>query len=182
MQVILLERVENLGQMGDTVKVRPGYGRNYLLPQKKALRATKENVAYFETQKSQLEANNLKKKSEAENMASRMQGVSLTLVRQASDSGQLYGSIRPYDIQEALKTQGYNVERNQIVMSGVIKEVGTHDVRIRLHAEVDVTIKVSIAKSEDEAQSLLDSALKGEEEASKAADEAQDNQKATAAE
>lgn len=151
MQVILLQRVEKLGQMGQFVDVKPGYARNYLLPQKKALRATKENIVYFETQKSTLEAHNLKKKSEAEDTAKLMSDVSVILIRQASETGQLYGSIRSKDICDALCAAGYTVARHQIYIEKPIKMLGIHNVRLSLHPEVSVSVSVNIALSEEEA-------------------------------
>jgi len=166
MQVILLERVENLGQMGDTVTVKTGFARNFLLPQNKALRANKDNLAFFETQKSQLEASNLKKKQEAEKVATKLDGVEVIMIRQASDKGQLYGSVRSYDIREALEKQKIEVEKNQIVLQAPIKEIGVYDIRVKLHPEVDAMIKVNIAKSDDEAetQRSIDASVVGDVE------------------
>ncbi len=151
MQVILLERIEKLGQMGQTVTVKPGYARNYLLPQKKAIRATKDNVAYFESQKAQLEAANLKRKEEATYVAQKMEGCSVTLIRQASEVGQLYGSVRGRDITEALAKGGYNVAKGQIQLIAPIKTLGIHVAKLVLHPEVFVDVKINIAQSEDEA-------------------------------
>src|ERR671922_370536 len=120
-ELILLERVEKLGQMGQVVKVRPGYARNYLLPQKKALRATKENLAYFESQRAQLEANNLQRKSEATEIGSTLEGLSVVIVRQAGESGQLYGSVSARDIADAVTAAGYTIERKQVVLDHSIK-------------------------------------------------------------
>jgi len=152
MDVILLERIENLGFMGDIVKVRPGYARNYLLPQHKALRKTDANMAYFEAQKADLEARNLKRKEEAGEAASRMAGVKLVLVRQAAESGQLYGSVTARDIADALKEEGYTVGRSQVQLNTPIKVLGTEDVRISLHPEVTVTVPVTVARSLEEAE------------------------------
>jgi large subunit ribosomal protein L9 len=152
MDVILLERIENLGFMGDIVKVRPGYARNYLLPQHKALRKTDANMAYFEAQKAELEARNLKRKEEAEQAAARMAGVSLVLVRQAAEGGQLYGSVSARDIADALKDEGYTVGRSQVQLNTPIKVLGTTGVRISLHSEVAVTVPVTIARSLEEAE------------------------------
>lgn len=170
MEVILLERIEKLGQMGDVVKVKPGYARNYLLPQKKALRATKDNMAYFEAQRAELEAVNLKRRQEAEAVAEKMKGVALVLVRQAGESGQLYGSVAARDIQEALKEEGYRVERRQVMLDAVIKELGRHQVRIALHPEVSVTITVTVARSLEEAEQQAAAAelLESQEEAAAA--------------
>jgi len=150
--LILLERVEKLGQMGQIVKVKPGYARNYLLPQKKALRATKDNLAYFETQRAQLEANNLQRKSEAEQVGEKLDGVAVVLVRQAGESGQLYGSVSSRDIAEAVTAAGFTVERHQIVLDRPIKTLGIHPVRAALHPEVSVTVRVNVAQSEEEAR------------------------------
>ena len=121
MEVILLERVENLGQMGDTVRVRPGYARNYLLPQRKALRATKENLTYFERQRTQLEATNLKRRSEAESVSTKLDGVTVVILRQAGEAGQLYGSVTGRDVAEALGGAGFTVGRNQVTIDRPIK-------------------------------------------------------------
>ncbi|MFQ5792222.1 MAG: 50S ribosomal protein L9, partial [Acidobacteriota bacterium] len=149
---ILLERVEKLGQMGDVVKVKPGYARNYLLPQKKALRATKENLAYFEQQHVQLETANLELRKEAEAVARRIEGLSIVLVRQASDMGQLYGSIRPHDIAESVNAAGVTIQRSQVKVDHPIKTIGLHKVRIALHPEVAVEITANVARSEEEAE------------------------------
>jgi large subunit ribosomal protein L9 len=150
--LILLERVEKLGQMGQVVKVRPGYARNYLLPQKKAMRATKENLAYFETQRAQLEATNLQRKSEAGEVAAMMEGLSVVLIRQAGESGQLYGSVAARDIAEAVTRAGFTVEKRQIVLDRPIKTLGLHPVRVMLHPEVGVTVTVNVAQSEEGAR------------------------------
>jgi len=150
--LILLERVEKLGQMGQIVKVKPGFARNYLLPQKKALRATKENLAYFETQRAQLEANNLERKSEAEQIGGKLDGVAVVLVRQAGESGQLYGSVLSRDIAEAVTRAGFTIEKHQVVLDRPIKTLGVHPVRVALHPEVSVTVRVNVAQSEEEAR------------------------------
>jgi large subunit ribosomal protein L9 len=152
MQVILLERVENLGQMGDVVKVKQGYARNFLLPQKKALRATKDNVSYFESRRAQLEADNLKKKSEAEAVAAKMDKARIVIVRQAGETGQLYGSVAARDIAEGLTAGGYTVEKRQVVIDRPIKMIGIHTVRVVLHPEVSVSVLVNVGQSEDEAR------------------------------
>jgi large subunit ribosomal protein L9 len=152
MQVILLERVENLGQMGDVVKVKQGYARNFLLPQKKALRATKDNVGYFESRRAQLEADNLKKKSEAEAVAAKMDKARIVIVRQAGETGQLYGSVAARDIAEGLTAGGYTVEKRQVVIDRPIKMIGIHTVRVVLHPEVSVSVLVNVGQSEDEAR------------------------------
>ena len=150
--LILLERVEKLGQMGQVVKVKPGYARNYLLPQKKAMRATKENLAYFETQKAQLEANNLQRKSEAGEIGAKLEGLSVVLIRQAGESGQLYGSVAARDIAEAVTSSGFTVDKRQIVLERPIKTLGVHPVRVMLHPEVGVTVTANVAQSEDGAR------------------------------
>ena len=150
-ELILLERVEKLGQMGQLVKVRPGYARNYLLPQKKALRATKENLAYFETQRTQLEATNLQRKSEATEIGGKLEGLTVLLIRQAGESGQLYGSVSARDIAQAVTEAGFTLERRQVVLERPIKNLGLHPVRVVLHPEVSVTITANVAQSAEEA-------------------------------
>jgi large subunit ribosomal protein L9 len=150
-EVILLERVEKLGQMGQVVKVRPGYARNFLLPQKKALRATKGNLAQFETQRVQLEATNLQRKAEAEQVSKSMNGAAVVIIRQAGESGQLYGSVSARDIAEAAGAAGFTIERRQVVLDIPIKTLGIHAIRVALHPEVSVTISVNVAQSADEA-------------------------------
>lgn len=152
MDVILMERIEKLGQMGDVVKVKPGFARNYLLPQKKALRATKENMAFFETQRSQLEAENLERRSEAESVAGKLDGMSVTLIRQAGDSGQLYGSVTARDVAESVTEGGVTIDRRQVVLDKVIKVLGLHPIKVRLHPEVIVTVTANVARSEEEAE------------------------------
>jgi len=150
--LILLERVEKLGQMGQVVKVRPGFARNYLLPQKKAMRATKENLTYFETQRAQLEANNLKRKGEAEQISGKIEGLKVVVIRQAGESGQLYGSVGARDIADAVTAAGFTVERRQIVLDRPIKTLGLHPLRLMLHPEVGVTITANVAQSEEAAK------------------------------
>ena len=150
--LILLERVEKLGQMGQVVKVKPGFARNYLLPQKKALRATKENLAYFESQRAQLEANNLHRKSEATEVGGKLEGLSVIVVRQAGESGQLYGSVSAKDIAEAVSGAGFTIEKRQVVLERPIKSLGLHSVRIMLHPEVSVAITANVAQSTEEAE------------------------------
>jgi large subunit ribosomal protein L9 len=152
MQVILLERVAKLGQMGDVVDVKPGYARNYLLPQKKALTASKANIADFESQKAQLEARNLETKKEAEALAARLDDQQFIVIRQASDGGNLYGSVTPRDAADAATEAGFTVDKKQIVIGAPIKELGLHSVSVHLHPEVDVTIKLNVARSEEEAE------------------------------
>ena len=150
--VILLERVEKLGQMGQVVKVRPGFARNYLLPQKKALRATKENLAYFEKQRAQLEAQNLTRRSEAEQVSAKLDGLSVIVIRQAGESGQLYGSVTARDIAEAITQAGFTVTRGQIVLDKAIKTLGLYKQRVVLHPEVSVIVTVNVAQSPEEAE------------------------------
>ncbi len=150
--LILLERVDKLGQMGQIVKVKPGYARNYLLPQKKAMRATKENLAYFETQRTQLEANNLHRKSEAGEVGTKVEGLTVALIRQAGESGQLYGSVAARDIADAVTKAGFTVDKRQIVLDRPIKTLGLHRLRVMLHPEVAVTITVNVAQSEEGAR------------------------------
>ena len=156
MQVILLERIERLGQMGDVVKVKPGFARNFLLPQRKALRATKENRALFESQRAQLEAVNLKRRQEAEAVAEPLAGMVVTLIRQASDMGQLYGSVSSRDLAEAVTANGVTIERSQVVLNRPIKSLGLHPVRVSLHPEVSAEITVNVARTEDEAAIQLE--------------------------
>lgn len=152
MQVILLERVEKLGQMGDEVRVKDGFARNFLLPKKKALRATKANRDYFQTQKAQLEANNLKLKGEAEKVGQKLDGKTFTLIRQAGDRGQLYGSVSPRDIADAMEKAGFKVDRHQVSISVAIKSIGLVTIPVVLHPEVKVNVTVNVARSEDEAE------------------------------
>lgn len=152
MQLILLERVENLGQMGDVVTVRPGYARNFLLPKAKALRATKENISHFEAQKKVLEAENLKKKGEAEKVSSKMDGVKVAIIRQASEAGQLYGSVSARDIADAISAKGFKVGKEQVRMDRAYKLLGLYPVRVSLHPEVSVSVTINIARSPEEAK------------------------------
>jgi large subunit ribosomal protein L9 len=151
MQVILLERIAKLGQMGDTVRVRDGYARNFLLPQGKALRANKNNMARFEEQRAQLEARNLERKSEAEAVAAKLDGESQIMIRSAGETGQLYGSVSKRDIAEGLTALGFTVGRSQVELSTPIKTIGLHSVLIALHPEVEVSVNINVARSEDEA-------------------------------
>jgi large subunit ribosomal protein L9 len=152
MQVILLERVEKLGQMGDEVKVKDGFARNFLLPKKKALRATKANREYFQTQKTQLEAHNLQRKGEAEKIAKKLDAQKFTLIRQAGDRGQLYGSVSPRDIADQMEKGGFKVDRHQVHISVAIKSIGLFTIPVVLHPEVKVNVIVNVARSEDEAE------------------------------
>jgi large subunit ribosomal protein L9 len=152
MQVVLLERVEKLGQMGDVVTVKDGFGRNFLLPQGKALRATKVNMARFEEQRAQLEARNLELKKEAEAVAAKLDGQAFIMIRQASDGGALYGSVTARDMAEAATDGGFAIGRNQLVLDKPVKELGLHPVRVVLHPEVFATITINVARSRDEAE------------------------------
>jgi large subunit ribosomal protein L9 len=152
MQVILLERVAKLGQMGEVVDVKPGFARNFLLPQGKALTASKANIASFESQKAQLEANNLETKKEAEAMAEKLNGQQFIVIRSASDAGALYGSVTPRDAADAATAAGFTVDKKQVVLAKPIKDLGLHTVHVLLHPEVDVTIDMNVARSEEEAE------------------------------
>jgi large subunit ribosomal protein L9 len=152
MQVILLERIGRLGQMGDIVTVKDGYARNFLLPQKKALRATEENKKRFESNRSQLEARNLELKKEAEAVAAKLQGQTFTAIRQAGDTGQLYGSVTARDIVEIITAGGFSIDRRQVVLDKPIKTLGVHPVRVALHPEVIVGVSLNVARTEDEAE------------------------------
>jgi large subunit ribosomal protein L9 len=151
MDVILLERIERLGQMGDVVRVKPGFARNYLLPQKKALRATDTNRKLFETQRAQLEAVNLQRRTEAEAVAARLEGLTVIIVRQASETDQLYGSVTVRDIAQAITAAGFTIESKQVQLDRPIKLVGLHTVTVKLHPEVSVSVTVNVARSEEEA-------------------------------
>lgn len=152
MQVILLERIRSLGQMGDVVTVKNGYARNYLLPQGKALRATEANAAAFEAQRTQLETRNLEQKNEAAAVGERLDGESFVVIRQAGDTGQLYGSVSPRDIAETITAGGFSTDRRQVALAHPIKELGLHEVEISLHPEVDVKVTINVARSEEEAE------------------------------
>ena len=152
MQIILLERIEKLGQMGDVVRVKDGYARNYLLPQKKAMRATEVNRKSFDSRRVELEAHNLERRDEASTVAEKMEGAKVVLVRQASVMGQLYGSVSARDVAESLSEAGYQVERRQVVMDRPIKALGIHSIRITLHPEVSVTVGVNVARTRAEAE------------------------------
>jgi large subunit ribosomal protein L9 len=154
MNVILLERVPKLGQMGDVVKVKPGFARNYLLPQKKALRATKDNIAYFESQRKVLEAQNLERRSEAEAAGGKIKDLKVTLIRQASEALQLYGSVTSRDIAESAGAAGIKIERGQVELDKPIKALGSHKIKVHLHPEVTVEITALVARSPDEAEFL----------------------------
>ncbi len=152
MEVILLERVAKLGQMGETVRVRDGYARNFLRARGKSLRATEGNKGHFESQRAQIEARNLEAKKEAEAVAEKLEGQTFIIIRQAGESGHLYGSVATRDIAEAATAGGFSLNRNQIVLTHPIKALGLHSVPVHLHAEVDVKITVNVARSEEEAE------------------------------
>jgi large subunit ribosomal protein L9 len=151
-ELILLQRVANLGQMGDVVHVKPGYARNFLLPQKKALRASKDNRAKFEQQRAQLEAQNIKRREEAERLAERVVGLSVTIIRQAGESGSLYGSVSARDIAEGATAGGLTIDRSQVVLGHPIKTLGLSLVRVSLHPEVSIPVTVNVARSAEEAK------------------------------
>src|SRR5665213_1540 len=152
MEVILLERVARLGQMGDVVRVKDGYARNYLLPQGKALRANEGNKKRFDSERVHLEARNLERRQEAEAASGKVAGQTFVIIRQAGETGQLYGSVSARDIVEAMEAAGTSVGRNQVALNQPIKSIGLHDVRIALHPEVEATVKVNVARSDDEAE------------------------------
>jgi large subunit ribosomal protein L9 len=151
-EVILMQRVDKLGQMGEVVKVRPGYARNFLLPHGKAIRASKDNMARFEQQRSQLEAQNLKRREEAERVAERVQGLSVTIIRSAGESGNLYGSVSARDVAEACTESGLSINRQQVLLDQPIKTVGLTTVRVELHPEVILPVTVNVARSPEEAE------------------------------
>jgi large subunit ribosomal protein L9 len=152
MDVVLLERVAKLGQMGEIVTVKSGYARNFLLPQGKALRASKENLARFEAEKAQLEARNLETKKEAESLSAKLDGQQFIIIRSASDSGALYGSVTPRDAADSATEAGFSVDKKQISLAAPIKELGLHDMEVILHPEVSATITVNVARSQEEAE------------------------------
>ena len=162
MNVILMERVEKLGQMGDVVSVKPGYARNFLLPTKKAIRASKENLARFEAEKAQLEAQNLERRGEAEAVSEKLEGVTVVIIRSASDAGQLYGSVTTRDIAQAITDAGFTISRNQVLLEKPVKTLGIFDFRIKLHPEVFATISVNVAQSDEEAQAQAERVARGE--------------------
>ena len=163
MQIILLERVEKLGQMGDEVAVKPGYARNFLLPQGKAVRATKSNRERFESQRIELEARNLERKSEAERVANDLNGLSVVLIRAASDTGQLYGSVTARYIADSIIAAGTQIGRGQVMMERPVKTIGIFDFRIKLHPEVIVTVQVNVAQSQEEAEAQAERKARGED-------------------
>jgi len=152
MQIVLLERIAKLGQMGDVVTVKDGYARNFLLPQGKALRANKSNLARFETERAQLEARNLERREEAEAVSAKLDGQKFIVIRQSGDTGQLYGSVTPRDISELLSAGGFDVSRNQVAIDQPIKTLGLHNVSIMLHPEVASNVIINVARTADEAE------------------------------
>lgn len=180
MDVILMERVEHLGQMGDVVTVKDGYARNYLLPQRKALRATADNRERFERQRTELEARNLERRAEAESVGARMEGLRVVLIRQSSDTGQLYGSANARDIANGVTEAGFNIDRKQVLLDRGIKTLGVHPVRVALHPEVTVSVNVNVARSEAEAEQQ-EAALRPETSAAPTEDEAARDEAAVAA-
>jgi len=172
-ELILLQRVEKLGQMGDVVKVKPGYARNFLLPGNRAIRANKANLAKFEAQRAQLEALNIKKREEAERLAERMAGLSVTIIRQAGESGSLYGSVSSRDIADAAAVAGLTISRAQVILEQPIKMLGITHIKISLHPEVYLDVGVNVARSTEEAEKQLKGeavgrAAEAEEEAAEA--------------
>jgi large subunit ribosomal protein L9 len=155
MQIILLERIERLGIIGDVVRVKPGFARNFLLPQGKAMRVTKENLAYFELQKAHIEAENIKNRDEAQKVGAKLEGTVLTVIRQAGQSSQLYGSVSAKDISDTFKTENVDVNRQQVKIDDPIKMLGLHEVRIYLHPEVSIKITINVAQTADEAAAQL---------------------------
>jgi large subunit ribosomal protein L9 len=156
MEVILLERIEKLGQMGDVVNVKPGFARNYLLPRNKALRATSSNRSLFESQRAQLESENLTRRTEAEAVAAKAEGLTFSVLRQAGETGQLYGSVSSRDIALAVTEAGCTINRTQVVLDTPIKTLGLHAVRVNLHPEVSITVTANIARTKDEAAQQLE--------------------------
>ena len=152
MDIILLQRIEKLGSIGDVVTVKDGYARNFLLPQKKALRANEANKKVFEANRDRLEKENAERRSEAEKAGEKVEGVEIVLIRAASNTGQLYGSVNVRDIASSLVEKGHDIDKKQVIMGDPIKSIGMHDVRIDLHPEVSVTIKANVARSDDEAE------------------------------
>ena len=152
MKVVLLERVEKLGTIGDVVSVKDGFARNFLLPRSKALRATAANLKVFEGQRAQIEARNAEARAQAEKSGEGLDGTTYILIRQAGDSGQLYGSVSGRDVSDAIQAEGGKVDRSQVVLDRPIKTLGVHDVKVRLHAEVVINVKINIARSQDEAE------------------------------
>ena len=176
MQIILMERVENLGQMGDVVTVKPGFARNFLLPQKKAMRVTKGNLERFGTQRAQLETENLQRRGEAESVAEKLDGLTITVLRQAGENGQLYGSVTARDIAAGVSEAGFTINRTQVRLDHAIKTLGLHAIRLSLHPEVGVVVTANVAKTDDEAAlqlqrggAITEAELADEEDAAEAA-------------
>ena len=155
MEVILLERIEKLGQMGDVVNVKTGFARNYLLPQNKALRKTKQNLSRFESERAQLEADNLTRKNEAENIAGKLENMNVTIIRAAGETGQLYGSVTSRDIAESVTKAGISISKNQVILNRALKVLGLEPIRISLHPEVSVEVTANIARNKEEAEQQL---------------------------
>ena len=155
MEVILLERIEKLGQMGDVVNVKTGFARNYLLPQNKALRKTKQNLSRFESERAQLEADNLTRKNEAENIAGKLENMNVTILRAAGETGQLYGSVTSRDIAESVTKAGISINKNQVILNRALKVLGLEPIRISLHPEVSVEVTANIARNKEEAEQQL---------------------------
>ncbi len=169
-EIILLQRVEKLGQMGEIVRVKPGFARNFLLPQKKAIRASKENLARFETQRAQLEAQNIKRREEAERVAERVAGLSVVIIRQAGESGSLYGSVSARDIAEGCTAAGLTIDRAQVTLVHPIKALGVYTVTVALHPEVDLAVGVNVARSVEEAEKQARGEAVGVEEEAEVVD------------
>ena len=155
MEVILLERIEKLGQMGDVVNVKTGFARNYLLPQNKALRKTKQNLSRFESERAQLEADNLTRKNEAENIAGKLENMNVTIIRAAGETGQLYGSVTSRDLAESVTKAGISISKNQVILNRALKVLGLEPIRISLHPEVSVEVTANIARNKEEAEQQL---------------------------
>ncbi len=172
MQVILMERIEKLGLMGEVVTVKPGYARNYLLPQGKARRATQDNIAEFEQQRGQLEAENIKRRDEAEQIGAKLEGLMVTLIRQAGESGQLYGSVNARNLAESVTAAGFTITHDQVSRDHSIKTLGLHPVQIRLHPEVSATITANVARSEAEAENQAGTGRVVSEDEQRAAEDA----------
>jgi len=172
MQVILMERIEKLGLMGEVVTVKPGYARNYLLPQGKARRATQDNIALFEEHRGQLEAENLKRRDEAEKVGAKLEGLRVTLIRQAGESGQLYGSVNARNLAESVTEAGFTITHDQVSRDHSIKTLGLHPVQIRLHPEVSATITANVARSESEAETQAGTGRVVSEDEQRAVEEA----------
>ena len=172
MQVILMERIEKLGLMGEVVTVKPGYARNYLLPQGKARRATQDNIALFEQQRGQLEAENIKRRDEAEKIGAKLEGLMVILIRQAGESGQLYGSVNARNLAESVTKAGFTITHDQVGRDHSIKTLGMHPVQIRLHPEVSATITANVARSEAEAETQAGTGRVVSEDEQRAVEEA----------